>query len=314
MNSQEFNPFPNPMKRHIQLEPLLIQQLETSQWTFPIHTHDFYELIVVRGGSGFHTINGNRFPYTTGDVFLLGPSDTHSFQILENSHFCLLSFTESYLTGLTTGRSSVWNQIRNYSLHTTQGFTGSLITNPTDRQHLNSLLSIVVTEQKSTRLASPILDSLVGAILNLLERQLPHPAFPSQTLTYSTNLVEGIVAYIRQHITEPDHLRIEQLADVFHYSPGHLSALFKQQMGASLQQYIIQYKLKLVEKRLRLSTLTVSQIADEFGFTDICHLNKLFKRYYRHTPMFYRRGLSIVPAFPFTNPTIEKYPIHGNKV
>jgi AraC family L-rhamnose operon regulatory protein RhaS len=281
------------MKRHIQLEPLLIQQIEINQWSFPVHTHDFYELIIIRRGSGFHTINGNRFPYAAGDVFLLGPSDYHSFSIIEKSHFCVLSFTEPYLTSLTTIKKGVWKLIKDYSLHTTQGFAGSLITNTTDQQHLNALVSIVLMEQKSHfQLSSPVMESLMGAILNLLERQLSPDHLKSMpSPTPSTDLVRGIVAYICQHIMEPEQLRIDQLAEVFHYSPGHLSAVFKQQVGESLQGYIIQYKLKLVEKRLRLSSMTISQIADEFGFTDISHLTKLFKRYYRHAPMVYRKDL-----------------------
>ena len=83
------------------------------------------------------------------------------------------------------------------------------------------------------------------------------------------------------------------MADVFHYSPSHFSALFKQQAGDSIQQFIIRHKLKLVAMRLRQSSLTVSQVADEFGFTDVCHLNKLFKRYYKRTPTTYRQSLSI---------------------
>jgi AraC family L-rhamnose operon regulatory protein RhaS len=39
--------------------------------------------------------------------------------------------------------------------------------------------------------------------------------------------------------------------------------------------------------------MSISQIADEFGFTDVCHLNKLFKQYYHQTPTHYRHQLSI---------------------
>lgn len=105
--------------------------------------------------------------------------------------------------------------------------------------------------------------------------------------------MQRIGTYICHHITRPDHLRMEKMADVFNYSQSHLSALFKQQAGESINQYIIRYKLQLVETRLRLSSMTISQIADEFGFTDICHLNKLFKRYYQTTPTDYRRNLLI---------------------
>ncbi|CCH54840.1 transcriptional regulator, AraC family [Fibrisoma limi BUZ 3] len=283
------------MKRLVQFDPLLIQQLEMTQWTVPIHTHDFYELIIIRQGVGFHTINGNRFSYSAGDVFLLGPSDNHLFSIEQKSQLCLITFTDAYLEGLINIHKTVWQRMRSVSLHTMQGLTGSLITNPGDHQNLNLLLAIILTEQNQH---SSVMASLMGALLNLIERQLTPVQLKELPLPKASNdLVQGIIAHICQYITEPDQLRIEQLGDIFHYSPGHLSVLFKQQVGTSLQQYIMQYKLGLVEKRLRLSTQTISQIADEFGFTDICHLNKLFKRYYRQAPLGYRRDTT---SFPLT--------------
>lgn len=44
-----------------------------------------------------------------------------------------------------------------------------------------------------------------------------------------------------------------------------------------MQQYIINYKLKLIENRLLHSEMRINEIATELGFTDESHLNKLFK-------------------------------------
>ena len=44
-----------------------------------------------------------------------------------------------------------------------------------------------------------------------------------------------------------------------------------------MQQYILNYKLKLVENRLLHSEMRISEIVAELGFTDESHLNKLFK-------------------------------------
>ena len=47
--------------------------------------------------------------------------------------------------------------------------------------------------------------------------------------------------------------------------------------GLSFKQYVLEYRIKSAETRLRYSNLTLSQIADELGFTDISHLNKTYK-------------------------------------
>ena len=62
-------------------------------------------------------------------------------------------------------------------------------------------------------------------------------------------------------------------------SSTYVSEYFKKQVHMSLREYIIKAKLKLVEIRLLNSDFTLTQIADELGFTDVSHLSKTFKRY-----------------------------------
>ena len=98
-----------------------------------------------------------------------------------------------------------------------------------------------------------------------------------------------MLAYIRRHASAPARLHLRHLAQEFAYSPSHLSALFRQHMREPLHQYIVRHRLQLVENQLQASVLTVSQIADELGFVDVCHLNKQFKKRYHLTPTEYRR-------------------------
>ena len=62
-------------------------------------------------------------------------------------------------------------------------------------------------------------------------------------------------------------------------SPTYVSEYFKKQVQMPLREYIIKAKLKLVEIRLLNSDFTLTQIADDLGFTDVSHLSKTFKRY-----------------------------------
>ncbi|WP_431217443.1 helix-turn-helix domain-containing protein [Puia sp. P3] len=50
------------------------------------------------------------------------------------------------------------------------------------------------------------------------------------------------------------------------------------------------YRLRLVETRLRYSTMRMSEIVDELGFTDESHLNRVFKKYRGLSPSAFRKG------------------------
>lgn len=282
------------MKHFRQHEPLLIQQFETNQWGPPIHTHNHFELVLIQAGSGSHIINNNRFTYQAGDVFLLNPSDHRYVVVDQRTRFCSLSFTEFYLQRLMTTGTMSWTHVNEQRWTISQPLIGSLVTDRMEQRNVQTLIEIILAEQQDScpLFSNPIVESLMRTILSIVDRQLArHTAISVAPSATPAKLAHRMVTYVCRHITEPDLLRIEKMADVFNYSPSHLGALFKQQIGESIQQYIIRYKLKLVETRLSLSTMTISQIADEFGFSDVCHLNKLFKRYYQHTPTDYRRSL-----------------------
>ena len=285
------------MRCHIQKEPLEAEEFTAHTWSGPRQLRNHFELISIRQGSGVCRVNGHQQPYQAGHLFLLGPADSYSFHLEEPTSFGVLRFTEAYLTELTaTGiHPGAWQQLRDYTLHASLGLVGSLVLSPSAQEQFTILLSLVIAEygNRGQPFNDTLVESLMGAVLSFIGRELTaQPAQARPVPSYASGFVQRVLAYIRRRITEPDSLRVERLAAEFSYSPKHLSALFKRETGESVGQYIVRYKLKLVEARLQLSTLTVSQIADELAFTDVCHLNKLFKKHYDVTPTDYRRQLA----------------------
>lgn len=276
------------MSSPIPSDPLLVEAFTATVLAAaePLRYH--LEFISIRHGSGVHVVNGQRFDYLAGDVFFLSPTDTYSFEIDYSTRFGVLRFTEAYLTELATAAGAALSA---YELHAALGGRGSLATAATEPR-LGALFDLLFAEHESreTGFNEALTAVLLGAVLRVLEQQIPAPpvaAGPGPS--HPAACVQRLLAYIRHHIQEPERLRLARLATDFHYSPGHLSALFRQEVGESLRQFIIGYKLTLVEARLHLSTRTVSQISDDLGFTDVCHLNKLFKKRYHTTPTDYRR-------------------------
>jgi AraC-like DNA-binding protein len=102
-------------------------------------------------------------------------------------------------------------------------------------------------------------------------------------------LIDELLIYIRQNISKPDKLKMQRLSEKFHYAPTYLSTYFKKQVGESLQQYMLKYRLSLVAKALQNSDNTISSISFDYGFTDESHLSKMFRKYYGHSPKTFRK-------------------------
>lgn len=278
------------MKRYVQHEPFNIYLFSVDQWPHPVHKHSYFEIIFIRSGSGQHFINGNTFAYATGDVFLLGPEDYHSFDIVEPTTFCYIRFTEVFIREPSLASSPQWLPTVEFLLNTPSQSNGSIITDATEKDMLNHLLIVLIHEyQNGESYNELMINGIMKAILIILARNVVRQQSLAAESRKRPKLIEEILLYICQHINQPDALRIEQLGDQFHLSPSYLSVFFKKQMGESLQHYILKYKLKMIENRLRFSPQRISQITDEFGFTDSSHLTKLFKKYYGLTPGNFRQ-------------------------
>lgn len=92
----------------------------------------------------------------------------------------------------------------------------------------------------------------------------------------------------------PENLKVEQIAAHFNISATYIGEYFKKHTGENIQQYITNYKLKLVETRLQYSDLRMNEIAYELNFTDESHLNRIFKKYKGISPSEFRKQLTKV--------------------
>ncbi|MCC9135100.1 AraC family transcriptional regulator [Pontibacter silvestris] len=283
------------MRRYIQYEPFNIYLFDTSKWQHPVHKHSYFEIIFIRSGRGLHVINDNTILYTAGDVFLLGPEDYHYFDIQDHTTFCYIRFTEVYIKDEVKLRAADWTQAIEYLLNSPYQCNGSIVTDTKEKEHLDRLLSVLLYEysHRGEGSCEHIMCSIMKAMLGILSKNMVRQKLVERDKTKHSRLIEDIMLYISQHIYEPDALRLERLVEKFNYSASYLSIFFKKQTGEPLQQYILKYKLKMIESRLQLSETSIAQTAYDFGFADGSHLNKLFKKYYGVAPGAYRVSKTI---------------------
>lgn len=97
-----------------------------------------------------------------------------------------------------------------------------------------------------------------------------------------------ILQYIQRNIYYPEKLKADQLSSHFGISNSYLGRYFKRHTNETMQGYISKYKIKLIQHRLKFSDKRLNEIADEFGFVDVSHLNKFFINHMSVNPAAYR--------------------------
>lgn len=100
-------------------------------------------------------------------------------------------------------------------------------------------------------------------------------------------VVERVMEIIHAHYGE--HLSVNMLAEQVHYSPAHLSTLFKKETGLTLSEAILRTRLKEAMDLLRTTLDPVSVIAGQTGYADVQYFSRVFKQFTGLTPLEYRR-------------------------
>ena len=99
-----------------------------------------------------------------------------------------------------------------------------------------------------------------------------------------------VIRYIKEHFREK--IVLEDIAKEFNYSVGHLCRKFKAEIGDSIVNYIIKYRISVAMKLLiERQELSIEEIAIDVGFNDVQFFDKTFKKLVGMTPGQYRKEI-----------------------
>lgn len=103
-------------------------------------------------------------------------------------------------------------------------------------------------------------------------------------------VVVKIFQYVDDNITEP--LSVAKIAQAFSYHPVYINSLFKRYSGQSAHAFITQKRIDSVEKTLRFTDMSITEVAQAYSFSDCSHLSRVFRKVKGISPAEIRREAS----------------------
>ena len=102
--------------------------------------------------------------------------------------------------------------------------------------------------------------------------------------------LQRVLPYIREHLAED--LSAQALADLAGVSIRHFCRLFQDALGVPVHRYVQTARLEKARKQLGTTTMPISSIAQECGYSSQSHLTASFKSAHAATPLEYRSQLT----------------------
>ncbi|NER78281.1 MAG: helix-turn-helix domain-containing protein [Leptolyngbya sp. SIO1D8] len=156
---------------------------------------------------------------------------------------------------------------------------------------IEAISTLILTEYQQNPSGKRLyVDSLANILaVNLLRQYATtQPQLPIYEGGLPHRQLIQVLDYIEAHLDQ--EIKLNNLAQLLDMSQFHFSRLFKQSLGLSPYQYLLQQRVERAKQLLKQTDQPIMEIAFECGFNSHSHLTKQFRQLTGVTPKGYRTG------------------------
>jgi AraC family transcriptional regulator, transcriptional activator of pobA len=250
------------------------------------HRHDFFEILFLVKGTGFHVIDGNRYAIEPPCIFFMSPGQAHKLEFSNDIEGYIYIFTPDFYL---SDRSNQNRLIEFPFFFTIQKTNPPLeLKVEKDKKFLEALFEKALAEALLPAFSSELLRSLLDLILVTSAR-----LYPNEERMTSKGKGHLLVKRFYQLVEEKysQNLNVQQYASLLSVTANHLTQTIKTLTGKTTAQVIHSKQILEIKRLLAHTNLGVSEIANQLGFADQSYFTKFFKRETGTTPLGYKNSL-----------------------
>ena len=110
------------------------------------------------------------------------------------------------------------------------------------------------------------------------------PAVDYGKETYVTQVIDFIEMNYANAVT------VQSIASHVGLQRSYLCSLFKEQIGSSIQSYLVHYRMRRAAELTMDLNLSIGDIARSVGYSDQLLFSKMFKKVMGEAPTYYRKN------------------------
>ena len=260
------------------------------QEPFPLHTHEFSELVIVFSGRGVHFTESEEWTIEAGDVFVIRGECAHGYRTIEALSLVNILFDpmhlgvpESDLLAIPGYHALVTVEPHYRKEHK---FTSRL---RLSREQLAQVALLSDALERETGAKQPGYRSMAAAyfmqILGYLSRCFTSAATPKHV---SLLRLGEAIGHLERNIGR--RVGIAELRAITHMSESSLLRAFKKTVGLSPIGYHLRLKVRRACRLLESPDLPITEVAYLAGFSDSNYFSREFRKVTGMSPRAYRKG------------------------
>lgn len=261
----------------------------TGEFREVYHAHQGLELLYIHQGSGRAVIDQQIIELEANMLVFFKPFQLHHVQMFSSPEQpyvrSLFLFEPEALYGYFAPFPSLDRMLRNF-LHD-QHFVQVL--KNIDPDEIMDLIRLnrqrLEQARPSERLEQEAL--FILSLFALLKKPWDQTAGTGHLHRPAPTLAEQIMQWIDAHYMEP--FRLERLAAAVHFSPVHVSSLFRKQVGHSITEHLAARRIREACRLLKAGELSVREVGEAVGLSNTSYFCQLFRKNVGVSPYQYRK-------------------------
>ncbi|MTI38141.1 helix-turn-helix domain-containing protein [Fulvivirga lutimaris] len=272
-------------KRFFRMERLEDHYDRVDGQTSKPHRHDFYTIIWLVKGKGYHVIDFNKFKFAQHQLYFISPGQIHQISHYDRPKGWSFSFSNDFLVKNNISSSF----LNNINMFRQYGESPPLEVNNVVKNELGQLIEQMIPFYNGNE--EHRLEALGALLLLFLIHCNQACTLPHSIGSTASCLLVDFKTKVEDQFR--DLHKVNEYADQMSITAKHLNEVVKETIGQTAKDYIVD-RIIIEAKRLLTHThMTAKQIALELGFKEALHFSTFFKKATGETPIQFRNNQKV---------------------
>lgn len=232
------------------------------EWALAPGQSDEHGLTFVLEGQGEYVVDGVRYPVNQGDLVYIQPhrlraAGTNPTRPMTLCSFSLQLFDRDFRPAILP-------------LHpVTHLSPDARVSHLLERIRQSDILREPTGRMQATAL-----------LMELLARVMQNAGLVEST--GSDPRIKRAAAFVMENVSR--HLSVGEIGQAVGVHPGYLNKLTTRDTGKTVSRFVSDIRVNMAEEAMMSEGISVSEAALRFGFSDVYHFSKVFKRVKGYPP------------------------------
>lgn len=255
---------------------------------FPLHSHDYIEMVYVYSGAITHVVDHEELTIKQGQILILNQYTSHSIKECGEEDIAInLLIHPSYFQNIKIPRHTK-SKIDTFlfsSIFRPKGESHYLYIESDNMLDVNNIMENIANEYYSLDTVRQEMMALYINLLLLIFIKNDKNVHIPELSYHQSELAIRVFEYIRDQYKTA---RLKELAQQLDMSSEHLSRQIKQQFNKTFTELLTEMRLLHAEQLLLSTQMTIQDIAESVGFSNITYFYQKFNKKHGVTPIVYR--------------------------